>query len=103
MLEKFPNLQIQAITLRESYSADHNGWSGCLHDRQAFVVGPHYDIHNIVDRVGAGDAFAGSLIYALLAEKSHADALNFAVAASCLKHSIPGDINRVNVKRLTNY
>ena len=100
VLEKFPNLQIQAITLRESYSADHNGWSGCLHDRKAFIVGPHYDIHNIVDRVGGGDAFASGLIYALLIGKSHEDALGFAIAASCLKHSIPGDINRVSVKEV---
>jgi 2-dehydro-3-deoxygluconokinase len=97
VLEKFPNLKIQAITLRESYSADHNGWSGCLHDRQGFIAGPHYDITDIVDRVGGGDAYAAGLIYGLLAGKSHRDALNFAVAASCLKHSIPGDVNRLSV------
>jgi 2-dehydro-3-deoxygluconokinase len=97
VLEAFPNLKIQAITLRESFSADHNGWSGCLHDRRDFIAGPHYDIPNIVDRVGGGDAFAAGLIYGLLTGKSHADALDFAVAASCLKHSIPGDLNRVSV------
>jgi 2-dehydro-3-deoxygluconokinase len=100
VLEIFPSLKILAITLRESYSADHNGWSGCLHDRQAFIIGPHFDIPNIVDRVGGGDAFTAGLIYALLAEKSHEDALRFAIAASCLKHSIPGDVNRVSIKEI---
>jgi 2-dehydro-3-deoxygluconokinase len=100
VLEAFPNLKLQAITLRDSYSADHNGWSGCLHDRQDFIVGPHYDIPDIVDRVGGGDAFAAGLIYGLLTGKTHADALGFAIAASCLKHSIPGDINRVSVNEV---
>ncbi|MGA2504135.1 MAG: sugar kinase [Anaerolineales bacterium] len=97
VLDTFPNLKIQAITLCENFSADHNGWSGCLHDRKDFILGPHFDIPNIVDRVGSGDAFAAGLIYGLLSGKGHKDALGFAVAASCLKHSIPGDINRVNV------
>jgi 2-dehydro-3-deoxygluconokinase len=97
VLEAFPNLKIQAITLRESFSADHNGWSGCLHDRQDFIVGQRYDIPNIVDRVGGGDAFAAGLIYGLITGKSHKEALEFAIAASCLKHSIPGDINRVSI------
>jgi 2-dehydro-3-deoxygluconokinase len=100
VLEAFPNLKIQAITLRESFSADHNGWSACLHDRKDFILGPHYDIPNIVDRVGGGDAFAAGLIYSLLVGKSHAEALGFAVAASCLKHTIPGDINRVTVNEV---
>jgi 2-dehydro-3-deoxygluconokinase len=100
VLKAFPNLKMQAITLRESYSADHNGWSGCLHDRKEFSVGPHYDIPNIVDRVGSGDAFAAGLIHGLLSRKSHADALGFAVAAACLKHTIPGDINRVSVNEV---
>ncbi len=97
VLAAFPNLKMQAITLRESYSADHNGWSACLHDRKSFYVGPHYDISNIVDRVGGGDAFAGGLIYGLVAGKPCEEALAFAVAASCLKHTIPGDINRVTL------
>jgi 2-dehydro-3-deoxygluconokinase len=97
VLDQFPNLKAQAVTLRHSYSADHNGWSGCLHDRENFYIGPHYDITDIVDRVGAGDSFAGALIYSLVNRKSLQDALDFAVAASCLKHSIPGDYNRVTV------
>lgn len=97
VLEKYPNLKMQAITLRQSYNANHNGWSGCLHDRKQFIVGPHYDITHIVDRIGVGDAFSGGLIYGLISEMSHKDALSFAVASSCLKHSIPGDANRVSV------
>ena len=90
VLDKFPNLKMQAITLRHSYSADHNGWSGCLHDRKDFYVGPHYDITDIVDRVGSGDSFAGGLIYRLVNGVEPKAALDFAVAASCLKHSILG-------------
>jgi 2-dehydro-3-deoxygluconokinase len=100
VLVSYPNLKMQAISLRESFSADHNGWSGCLHDRQSLYIGPHYDIQDIVDRVGGGDAFAAGLIYGLLIGKSHPKALDFAVAASCLKHSIPGDMNRVNVREV---
>lgn len=97
VLERFPNLEMQAITLRHSFSANHNGWSGCLHNGEEFLVGPHYDITDIVDRVGTGDAFAAGLIYGLISNTSHKEALDFAIAASCLKHSIPGDINRVTV------
>lgn len=96
VLEKFPNLKMQAITLRHSFSADHNGWSGCLHDRKDFYIGPHYDITDIVDRVGSGDAFAGGLISRLVNGAPPQEALDFAVAASCLKHSITGDFNRVS-------
>jgi 2-dehydro-3-deoxygluconokinase len=96
VLERFPNLEMQAITLRHSYSADRNGWSGCLHNGKEFLVGPDYDITDIVDRVGTGDAFAAGLIYGLNTGLSHQKALDFAVAAGCLKHSIPGDINRVS-------
>jgi 2-dehydro-3-deoxygluconokinase len=94
VLETYPNLKMIAITLRESKSASHNGWSACLHDRQRFIVSRHYDITHIVDRVGGGDAFGGGLIYGLINLPTPEDALEFAVAASCLKHSIPGDFNR---------
>jgi 2-dehydro-3-deoxygluconokinase len=97
VLGKFPNLRMQAITLRHSYSADHNGWSGCLHDRQEFYVGPQFEINDIVDRVGSGDAFSGGLIYGLISGMDHRSALNFAIAASCLKHTFPGDTNRVTI------
>jgi len=94
VLSAYPNLKMLAITLRESKSASHNGWSACLHDRKDFLLSRHYEITNIVDRVGGGDSFAGGLIFGLLNLPAHADALEFAVAASCLKHSIPGDFSR---------
>lgn len=100
VLQKFPKLKIQAITLRNSYSADHNGWSGCLHDRKNFYLGPQYEITDIVDRVGSGDSFAGALIYRLKNRAQPQESLDFAVAASCLKHSIPGDFNRVSVEEV---
>ncbi len=95
VLAAFPQLRLIAITLRESRSASHNGWSACLHDRQQFLLSRKYEITDIVDRVGAGDAFAGGLIHGLRSLPTRGEALEFAVAASCLKHSIPGDFNRV--------
>jgi 2-dehydro-3-deoxygluconokinase len=97
VLAAYPNLKVIAITLRESRSASHNGWSACLHNRSEFLLSRHYEITHIVDRVGSGDSFAGGLIYGLQSLPSHPEALEFAVAASCLKHSIPGDFNRVSV------
>ena len=97
VLADFPNLQKQVITLRESHSADVNGWSACLHNRDQFLLSRRYEITDIIDRVGAGDAFAGGLIYGLLTYGEDARALEFATAASCLKHSIDGDFNRVRV------
>jgi 2-dehydro-3-deoxygluconokinase len=97
VLAEYPNLRAIAITLRESRSASHNGWSACLNDRQGFLVSRHYDITHIVDRVGGGDSFAGGLIYGFLELPTHQEALEFAVAASCLKHSVPGDFNRLTV------
>ena len=97
VLEEFPNLDKQVITLRESHSADRNGWSAVLHNGKDFLVSRRYDITDIVDRVGAGDSFGAGLIYALLAYGDDARALEFAAAASCLKHSILGDFNRVSV------
>jgi 2-dehydro-3-deoxygluconokinase len=94
VLDAYPNLKSIAITLRESFSASHNGWSACLHDRAVFRTSKRYDITHIVDRVGGGDCFAGGLVYGLLTQPTPQDALEFAVAASCLKHSIPGDFNR---------
>jgi 2-dehydro-3-deoxygluconokinase len=94
VLDAYPNLKMIAITLRESKSASHNGWAACLNDRVAFVVSRKYDITHIVDRVGGGDSFAGGLIFGLQMIDSSQDALEFAVAASALKHSIPGDFNR---------
>jgi 2-dehydro-3-deoxygluconokinase len=95
VLAKFPALKMIAITLRESKSASHNNWSACLHDREKFHLSRYYEITNIVDRVGAGDSFGGGLIFGLQELGSHQEALEFAVAASCLKHSIPGDYCRL--------
>lgn len=97
VMQTYPNLKKVAITLRESRSASHNGWSACLHDGREFLLSKHYDITHIVDRVGGGDAFAAGMIYGLLNLPSSEDALEFAVAGSCLKHSIPGDFNRFTV------
>jgi len=100
VLAAFPNLKMQAITLRESHSADHNGWAACLHTGKEFLLSRRYEIVDIVDRVGTGDSFAAGLIYALTAEKTAGEALEFAAAASCLKHSIPGDMNNITVQEV---
>ena len=97
VLAAYPNMKMIAITLRESKSADTNGWAACLNDRERFYQSKRYMIRDIVDRVGGGDSFAGGLIYGLNACSSRQQALEFAVAASCLKHSILGDFNRVSV------
>ena len=94
VMHEFPNLKAMAVTLRESRSASHNGGAACMHDGRNFLVSRHYDITHIVDRVGGGDAFAAGLIYGLQHLPNHHEALEFAVAASCLKHSLPGDYNR---------
>jgi len=97
VLSEFPNLKAIAITLRESKSASHNGWSACLNDRKSFMVSRAYEITHIVDRVGAGDSFAAGLIYGFQVLATHQDALEFAVGTSCLKHSLPGDFSRSTV------
>ena len=97
VLEVFPNMSVIAITLRESKSADINGWSACIRDKDGFKLSRHYTMTDIVDRVGGGDSFASALIYGLNAYEDRQQSLEFAVAASCLKHSISGDFNRVTV------
>ncbi len=97
VLEKYPNAKMIAITLRESKSADTNGWSTCINNREKFYVSRHYNINDIIDRVGGGDSFAGGLIYGLNNYDTMEEALEFATAASCLKHSVIGDFNRVTV------
>ena len=95
--KSFPNVKIVAVTLRRSYSADRNGWGAVLHGESGFYESAVYDIENIVERVGAGDSFAAGLIFALtntdIKENKESYALEFAAAASCLKHSINGDFN----------
>ncbi len=97
VLEQYPDMKLIAITLRESHSADWNGWAACLNDREHFYVSKKYEIRDIIDRVGGGDSFAGGLLYGLNHYEDKQAALEFAVAASCLKHSIIGDFNRVGV------
>lgn len=98
MVKKYPNLKKVAITLRGSISASHNTWAAVLYDGKEMYQSPQYDITPIVDRVGGGDSFMGGLIYGLLTYKEDLQsALNFAVAASCLKHTIHGDFNLVSV------
>ena len=96
-MELYPNIKRVAITLRESKSADRNDWAACIYDGKEFYVSRKYEITDIVDRVGGGDSFSGGLIYGLLTYEKQSDALEFAVAASCLKHTISGDYNRVTV------
>jgi 2-dehydro-3-deoxygluconokinase len=93
LTEKFHFKKV-AITLRESHSASRNGWSAMLCENGKSFFSRKYDI-TIVDRVGGGDSFAGGLIFALLRGDNADKAINFAVAASCLKHTIHGDYNRV--------
>jgi 2-dehydro-3-deoxygluconokinase len=97
VLAEYANLKVMATTLRESRSASNNGFSACMNDRQGFLMSRHYDITDIVERVGGGDSFAGGLIYGFLELPTHQEALEFAVAAGCLKHSVPGDFNRLTV------
>jgi 2-dehydro-3-deoxygluconokinase len=98
LMERFSNLQNVAITLRGSISASHNTWSGVLYDGETLFTSPAYQITHIVDRVGGGDAFSAGLIYGFLNFGNDLQRiLNFAVAASCLKHTIMGDSNVVRV------
>ena len=94
---RFPQLKSISITLRGSFSASHNTWSGVLWHDSEFYTAPTYDILPIVDRVGGGDAFMGGLIFGLRNFDNPQKALNFAAAAACLKHTIPGDFNAVSV------
>ncbi len=100
VLAAFPNLKLQAITLRSSHSADRNGWAACLHDRSEFHLSKQYEITDIVDRVGTGDAFAAGLVHGLSSGMQPGEALEFGAAASCLKHSIPGDMNICSVEEV---
>jgi len=100
VLSVYPDMSVIAITLRESKSADNNRWSACMRDKDGFLLSSQYKMTDIVDRVGGGDSFASALIYGLSAYKDRQQSLEFAVAASCLKHSILGDFNRVTVSEV---
>ena len=99
--QQFPGAKKIIITLRGSINADHNTWSGVLYNEEKLIEAPVYQITHIVDRVGGGDSFMGGLIYGLLTfPGDDQKALNFAVAASCLKHTIHGDFNLVSVSEV---
>ena len=101
--QRFPRAKKVIITLRGSINANHNTWGGVLWDGKTLYQSPRYDITHIVDRVGGGDSFMGGLIYGLLTYTGDDQkALNFAVAASCLKHTIFGDYNQVTVAEVEN-
>ena len=101
MMKKFPRAKKVIITLRGSISASHNSWAGVLYDGEKMYESIQYQITDIVDRVGGGDSFVGGLIYGLLNYPNEDQkALDFAVAASCLKHTIKGDANLVTVEEI---
>ena len=100
MMEKFPKAKKVITTLRGSISASHNSWAGVMYNGKEMVKSPTYQITHIVDRVGGGDSFMGGLIYGLNIYDNDQDALNFAVAASCLKHTVYGDANLVTVEEV---
>lgn len=101
LMARFPKARKVIITLRGSVSASHNTWSGVLWDGKKLYEAPTYQITHIVDRVGGGDSFMGGLIFGLLTYSGDDQrALNFAVAASCLKHTIKGDFNLVTVEEV---
>lgn len=103
LMKRFPRAKKVIITLRGSINANHNTWGGVLWDGETLYQSPRYDITHIVDRVGGGDSFMGGLIYGLLTYTGDDQkALNFAVAASCLKHTIFGDYNQVTVAEVEN-
>ena len=103
LMARFPKAKKVIITLRGSINANHNTWGGVLWDGKQLFQSPRYDITHIVDRVGGGDSFMGGLIYGLLTwPEDDQKALNFAVAASCLKHTIFGDFNQVTVAEVEN-
>ena len=103
LMQRFPRAKKVIITLRGSINANHNTWAGVLWDGKQLFQSPSYDITHIVDRVGGGDSFMGGLIYGLLTYTGDDQkALNFAVAASCLKHTIYGDFNMVTVAEVEN-
>ena len=102
LMAKFPRAKKVIVTLRGSISASHNTWSGVLYNGKELLASPTYQITHIVDRVGGGDSFMGGLVYGLLTwPEDDQQALNFAVAASCLKHTIYGDANLATVPEVT--
>lgn len=103
MMERFPKCKKMVITLRGAINANHNTWGGVMYDGTLLYQSHRYDITDIVDRVGGGDSFMGALIYGLLSFNEDCQkTLDFAVAASALKHTIKGDYNQVGVDEVLN-
>ena len=102
MMQKFPRCKKMVVTLRGAINANHNTWGGVLFDGKNLLESRRYDITDIVDRVGGGDSFMGGLIYGLLHYDNDQDALEFATAASCLKHTLKGDYNWVTAQEVEN-
>lgn len=102
MMERFPRCKKMIVTLRGAINANHNVWSGILYNGDELLVSKRYDITDIVDRVGGGDSFMGGLIFGLLHYQDDRKALEFATAASCLKHTLKGDYNWVTISDVEN-
>ena len=102
MMERFPRCKKMVVTLRGAINANHNTWGGVLYNGEELIESRRYDITDIVDRVGGGDSFMGGLIFGLLHYNDDRKALEFATAASCLKHTLKGDYNWVTVQEVEN-
>lgn len=102
MMQKFPRCKKVVLTLRGAINANHNTWGGVLYDGKQLIESRRYDITDIVDRVGSGDSFTGGLIFGLLHYNNDKQALEFATAASCLKHTLKGDFNWATVLEVEN-
>lgn len=102
MMERFPRCKKMVVTLRGAINANHNTWGGVLYNGKELIESRRYDITDIVDRVGGGDSFMGGLIFGLLHYQDDCKALEFATAASCLKHTLKGDYNWVTVQEVEN-
>jgi len=100
LMALYPNLHSVAISIRETLSAESHRWKACLNNGEQTYFSKSYEIHNIVDRVGTGDAFAAGLIYGLINNLGDLESLNFSAAANCLKHSIQGDFNIASLKEI---
>ena len=100
MMERFPRCKKMVVTLRGAINANHNTWGGVLYNGKELLESRRYDITDIVDRVGGGDSFMGGLIFGLLHYNDDQKALEFATAASCLKHTLKGDYNWVSVQEV---
>ena len=102
MMDRFPRCKKMVVTLRGAINANHNTWGGVLYNGKELIESRRYDITDIVDRVGGGDSFMGGLIFGLLHYQDDCKALEFATAASCLKHTLKGDFNWVTVQEVEN-